>query len=64
MPVSWNDLLAALALVLVFEGLMPFLSPESFRRTLVQVAQLDDRTLRTAALLAMLAGLALLTVVR
>lgn len=64
MAVSWNDLLAALALVLVFEGLMPFLSPESFRRTLVQVAQLDDRTLRTAALVAMLAGLALLAVVR
>ncbi len=64
MAVSWNDLLAAIALVLVFEGLMPFLSPESFRRTLVQVAQLDDRTLRTAALLAMLAGLALLAVVR
>ncbi len=64
MAVSWNDLLAAIALVLVLEGLMPFLSPESFRRTLVQIAQLDDRVLRTAALLAMLTGLAILALVR
>lgn len=64
MSVSWNDLLAALALVLVLEGLMPFLAPDALRRTLLQIVELDDKTLRTIGLVSMLAGLMLLAVVR
>lgn len=30
----FNDLLAALALMLVVEGILPFLNPEALRRTL------------------------------
>ncbi len=64
MSISWNDLLAALALLLVLEGLMPFLAPDALRRTLVQLIELDDKTLRTIGLVSMLAGLLLLAVVR
>lgn len=64
MSVSWNDLLAALALLLVLEGLMPFLAPDALRRTLLQIVELDDKTLRTIGLVSMLAGLMLLAVVR
>lgn len=64
MAVSWNDLVTALALLLVLEGILPFISPDSMRRTLVQVVQLDDRTLRTIGLAAMLIGLGILAVVR
>lgn len=56
--------LSAVGLMLVMEGIMPFLSPRSFRRTLAAVAQGDDRVLRTVGLLSMLAGAALLYFVR
>ena len=58
------DLLAALALVLVIEGIMPFLNPEQFRQTLLSAARMSDRTLRVAGLLSMLSGVGLLYVVR
>jgi uncharacterized protein len=64
MMINWNDLGAALALLLVIEGLLPFLGPEALRRTLVQIIQLDDRALRTVGLVSILVGLGLLALVR
>jgi len=61
---NWNDLLAALALVLVIEGMMPFINPKSLRRMLEVVAQLEDRTLRIAGLISMTCGVVLLYLVR
>lgn len=61
---NWSDLLAALALVLVIEGIVPFLNPQSLRRMLVTVAQLDDRTLRITGLVSMICGLVMLYIVR
>ena len=61
---NWSDLLAALALVFVIEGMLPFLNPQSLRRMLVTVAQLDDRTLRITGLVSMVCGLLLLYWVR
>jgi uncharacterized protein YjeT (DUF2065 family) len=61
---NWNDLLAALALVFVIEGILPFLNPKSLRHMLITMAQLDDRTLRVAGFISMLAGLLLLYWVR
>jgi uncharacterized protein YjeT (DUF2065 family) len=61
---DWNDLLAALALVFVIEGMLPFLNPQSLRRMLVTVARLDDRTLRVTGFVSMLCGLLLLYWVR
>jgi uncharacterized protein YjeT (DUF2065 family) len=61
---KWDDLLAALALVFVIEGMLPFLNPQSLRRMLVTVAQLDDRTLRVTGLVSMVCGLLLLYWVR
>jgi len=62
--VLWNDLLAALALVLVIEGMVPFLNPQSLRRMLETVSQLDDRTLRITGLISMLCGVVMLYIVR
>ncbi len=62
--VNWSDLLAALALVLVIEGLLPFANPQSLRRMLATVAQLDDRTLRLAGLVSMICGVVMLYLVR
>jgi len=56
----WHDLLVALALLLVVEGIMPFLNPSGMRRILVQISQMDDRSLRFAGLTSMVLGVALL----
>ena len=60
----WNDLWAALALVLVLEGILPFLNPAAVRRMLEAVSQVDDRSMRISGLVSMMAGLGLLYIVR
>ena len=60
----WNDLLAAIALLLVMEGILPFLNPQGLRKTLLTMSQLDDRTLRLIGLISMVAGVGLLYIVR
>lgn len=59
-----QDLLTALALLLVIEGILPFLSPRGLRRALFQIVQHNDKTLRTTGLVTMLVGLVLLYLVR
>ena len=61
---NWSDLLAAFALYLVLEGIMPFLSPTALRRALASFSGLTDLQLRVAGLVSMLGGLLLLFVVR
>jgi uncharacterized protein len=61
---DWNDLWAACALYLVLEGLMPFVNPGGMKRALAQLSQLDERVLRIAGFLSMVAGAVLLYVVR
>jgi uncharacterized protein len=60
----WSDLAAALALLLVFEGLLPLLVPHRYRRYLSEVARLPEGTLRLFGLISVLLGLALLGWVR
>ncbi|MFO1194549.1 MAG: DUF2065 domain-containing protein [Rhodoferax sp.] len=50
----------AVALVLVIEGLFPFLSPGGWRRMFQQVLQLRDGQVRFFGLASILAGLVLL----
>ncbi len=59
----WNELLIAVALLLVLEGIVPFLSPDTVRRMIATMAQMDNRSMRIAGLLSMLAGLGLLYLV-
>lgn len=61
---SWSDLLAAFALYLVLEGIMPFLNPEGLRRALTSMAGMSDQQLRLIGLLSMVAGVGLLYFVR
>ncbi|VAW56110.1 hypothetical protein MNBD_GAMMA07-482 [hydrothermal vent metagenome] len=62
--VAWNDLLSALALVLVIEGIMPFISPKSWRDAMLQASRLQDKTLRTIGFGSMLVGALLLYIMR
>ena len=49
-----------MALVLVIEGFMPFVSPATWRKTFVQILQLSDGQLRFFGLASLLLGLALI----
>jgi uncharacterized protein YjeT (DUF2065 family) len=60
----WNDLGAAAALVLVLEGILPFLNPMGFRRVLAVMAVMNDRQLRLTGLISMLLGVVLLYMLR
>ena len=56
----WNILLAALALMLVVEGLLPFLSPKSWRSVFERATRMTDGQIRFLGLTSMIAGLAML----
>jgi len=60
----WEHIVPALALVLVIEGILPFLSPRSWREAMAQASQLTDKTLRVMGLVSMLAGVVVLYLVR
>ncbi len=49
----------ALALVMVLEGLLPFLSPRTWRRVFEQALRLNDGQIRFIGLVSLLCGLAL-----
>ncbi|MCJ0763552.1 DUF2065 domain-containing protein [Variovorax terrae] len=51
---------AAVALVLVIEGLLPFLSPAAWRRMFQQILQLHDGQIRFFGLCSIVAGLLLI----
>jgi len=59
-----QDLLAALCLVLVVEGIMPFLAPSAWRNMMLTLAQTDDKNIRLLGLVSMLLGAGLLFVVK
>ena len=52
-----NDLWAALALVLVLEGIVPFLAPAQWKQDVRHIAASDDATLRMIGLGCMVVGL-------
>lgn len=57
-------LLPALALMLVIEGILPFLSPAGWRDAFLRLTQLTDGQIRFMGLVSMLAGLLLLILTR
>ncbi len=56
--------LGALALMLILEGLLPFLSPAAWRRMFARVLQLNDGQIRFFGLISLLVGMLLLTLWR
>ena len=60
----WNELAVALCLVLIIEGVIPFLAPGRWRKLAVTMADVDDRVVRGLGLASMLAGTCLLYLVR
>jgi uncharacterized protein YjeT (DUF2065 family) len=56
--------LMALALMLVIEGVLPFLAPSVWRDTFRRITQLSDGQIRFVGLTSMLIGLLVLVLVR
>ena len=60
----WENIIPALALVLVIEGMLPFLSPKSWREAMAQEAQLPDRILRSLGFASMMIGVVILYLIQ
>lgn len=60
----WQELLIAFALLLIIEGIVPFLYPRRWQRMVEVLAEIDPGTMRKAGFASMLLGLILLYAVR
>lgn len=60
----WDELLVAVGLVLVIEGLMPALNPNGFRKTVMMLAGFSNRFLRGWGLASMTIGALLVYIIR
>lgn len=56
----WTEILTALALVFVIEGMLPFISPSKYRQMVAEISRLSDSQIRNIGLVIMFVGLLLL----
>lgn len=63
MQLDWQDVFNALALLLIIEGLLPFLSPSSMKNIYQKLHESSDKDLRMAGFIGMIVGLLLLYLV-
>lgn len=59
----WHDLAVAFCLMLVIEGILPFIAPDCWRRMLMMLDQIDNTTMRGIGLASMLTGTILLLII-
>jgi len=52
----WDELAKAFCLMLVLEGVMPFVAPARWRDMVEKLAQVDDRSMRIIGLVSMMIG--------
>ena len=55
-----QDLLTALALVLIIEGLLPLLAPAAWQKAMQEISRYNPRVIRIGGIISMLAGAVLL----
>lgn len=58
-----HDLWVALALMLVIEGVFPFLSPGAMKNIMKSIAEMDEKSLRISGLFSMVLGVVALYLV-
>jgi uncharacterized protein YjeT (DUF2065 family) len=59
----WHDLAVAFCLMLVIEGILPFIAPDRWRRMLMMLDQINNTTMRGIGLASMLTGTILLLII-
>ena len=60
----WEEIGRAFCLMLVIEGILPFLYPTRWRRLVASIAMVSDRYLRIVGLVSMMIGVGLLYVLK
>ena len=60
----WHDLLLALALILVIEGLLPFVNPGGFKQAMQMISQMSEKQLRISGFVSMTLGVLLMYIVK
>ena len=61
---DWTDFVTALGLMLVFEGIIPFLRPAYWKQILIGISEFSDFRLRVGSLILMMIGLLVVYVAR
>lgn len=61
---DWYDLFTAIALMLIIEGLLPFLNPDRYKKMLEMMEKISNNQLRAMGLIVIVVGVVLLTLVR
>lgn len=59
-----EEVAVAFSLVLILEGILPFLYPQRWRHLAARLAEMDNASLRLAGLFSMLLGTGLLYLIR
>ena len=60
----WKILIVGIALVLVLEGIMPFIMPERYKRFLLHLSHMSPKALRTMGLIMMVVGVVIIIVMK
>jgi len=60
----WQELGIAFSMLLVIEGVIPFLYPQRWKNMVQALAQIDNKSMRMMGLISMLLGTGLLYLVR
>lgn len=58
----WENFLNAIALMLIIEGMLPFLSPQVWREAFKKMIETNDNQLRFIGLTSMIVGVMLLLI--
>ena len=61
---DWTDFVTALGLMLVFEGIIPFLRPAYWKQILIGISGFSDFRLRVGSLILMMVGLVVVYIAR
>jgi len=57
---GWQEIVTAISLVLLIEGLIPFISPNTYRIFIHKMSKLNDDNLRIVGLVSIMLGLIIL----
>ncbi|WP_069472559.1 DUF2065 domain-containing protein [Candidatus Marithrix sp. Canyon 246] len=60
----WKELFIAFALLLVIEGILPFINPNVWRNSLLKVSELNNNKVRLIGFLSMMSGVILLYLIQ
>jgi len=56
----WHNIALTLALLLVVEGMLPFLNPSGFLKVIKAISLMSEKQLRASGLVSMLVGIVIM----